>query len=104
MPKPLVLTLLVLLAGAAALYAVVLGLLWWRQEALMFYPAPLPASYKLAAEPEIHERTIQVDGAQLAVLHLQLPQPRGVVFFLHGNAGNLASWFSNVEFYRQANF
>jgi pimeloyl-ACP methyl ester carboxylesterase len=104
MPKPLVLTLLAVLAGAAALYAIVLAVLWWLQESLMFYPAALPADYKLAAEPDIHERTIEVEGARLSVLHLQLPQPRGVVFFLHGNAGNLASWFSNVEFYRQANF
>ena len=104
MPKPLVLTLLLLLAGAAAIYAAVLAFLWWKQESLMFYPVPLPASYKLAAEPDIHERTIEVDGARLSVLHLQLPDPKGVVFFLHGNAGNLAGWFSNVEFYRQANY
>ena len=30
------------------------------------------------------------------------PSP-GVVFFLHGNGGNLDSWFSNHDLYRQAN-
>jgi hypothetical protein len=27
----------------------------------------------------------------------------GVVFYLHGNAGNLDSWFVNADFWRQAN-
>jgi pimeloyl-ACP methyl ester carboxylesterase len=44
-----------------------------------------------------------VPGARLNALHLRLPQPDGVVFFLHGNAGNLQSWFINPEFYRQLN-
>jgi uncharacterized protein len=104
MPKALWLTALLLVAGALALYAAMLAFLWWRQEAIMFYPAPLPASYTLAREPDIHERAVEVDGAVLSVMQLQLSNPKGVVFFLHGNAGNLAGWFSNAEFYRQANF
>ena len=27
-----------------------------------------------------------------------------MVFFLHGNSGNLQSWFVNVDYYRRANF
>jgi uncharacterized protein len=104
MPKPVWLTALLLVAGALALYAAMLAFLWFRQESLMFFPTPLPPDYKLAREPDIHERTIEVDGASLSVMHLQLPNPKGVVFFLHGNGGNLAGWFTNVEFYRQANF
>lgn len=104
MPKPPWLALAVVAAGAFVLYAFVLLLLWWRQESLMFYPVPLPAGYQLAHAPDVTETTVQVDGASLSVLHLKLPRPKGVVFFLHGNAGNLASWFTNTEFYRQANF
>ena len=37
-------------------------------------------------------------------LHLRLPAPKGVVFFLHGNGGSLESWFINPEFYRRANY
>jgi pimeloyl-ACP methyl ester carboxylesterase len=104
MSRPLWLTLLSLALAACAIYAALLAFLWLRQESLMFYPVPLPAEYPLAREPDIHERTVQVDGAQLSVLHLRLPDPKGVVFFLHGNAGNLAGWFSNTDFYRRANF
>jgi uncharacterized protein len=104
MPKALPLTLLILLAGALALYAALLAYLWLRQESLMFYPVPLPAGYRLAQDADVHERTVAVPGAELSVLHLQRPEAKGVVFFLHGNAGNLAGWFSNADFYRQANF
>ena len=89
---------------AAALYACVLALLWFGQERLLFLPTPLAPSYPLAREPDVHERFVDVPGARLSLLELRLPDPRGVVFFLHGNAGNLESWFVNADFYRRANF
>lgn len=104
MTKALWFTVLLSVAGMFALYAAVLAFLWFRQESLMFYPVPLPANYPLGREPDIHERVVEVDGASLSVLQLKTVAPKGVVFFLHGNAGNLAGWFSNAEFYRQANF
>ncbi|HSV79760.1 MAG TPA: alpha/beta fold hydrolase [Ramlibacter sp.] len=97
-------TLVVLLLAATALYAAAVGFIWLRQESLMFYPVPLPDNYALAREPDVHEARVRVDGAELSVLHLRLPEPKGVVFFLHGNAGNLSGWFSNTAFYRNANF
>ena len=98
------LILLLLACGALACYALVLAFLWWRQESLMFYPVPLPADHPLATAPDIRERTVDVPGARLSVLHLQRPGARGVVFFLHGNAGNLQGWFSNADFYRDAGY
>jgi len=79
------------------------ALVYLRQEALLFFPDPLPADYAFGL-PDVEEVRIEVDGATLCALHLKLPHPKGVVFFLHGNAGNLASWFVNAPFYRQANF
>jgi pimeloyl-ACP methyl ester carboxylesterase len=104
MPKAAWLTLLWILLTGLAIYAALLAFLWFRQESLMFYPVPLPADYPLAREPDIHERVVEVPGAQLSVLQLKLAEPKGVVFFLHGNAGNLAGWFSNAAFYRQAGY
>ena len=96
--------LLLLAAAAAGLYAAVLTFLWFRQESLLFFPEPLPADHRLASEPGVEEVAIDVPGARLSVLHLKVPASRGVVFFLHGNGGNLASWFTGTEFYRQASF
>jgi uncharacterized protein len=102
--KALAGSLLVVALVGLALYAAVLALLWWKQEALLFHPQPLPAQHRLATEPDVHEEQVRVPGATLSMLHLRLPQPKGVVFFLHGNAGNLAGWFSDTAFYREAGF
>jgi alpha-beta hydrolase superfamily lysophospholipase len=96
---------LLLWAAGAAVTAVaaLFALLYWRQEGLLFAPVALPADFTVD-EPDVVETVIPVDGAALSALHLRLPDPRGVVFFLHGNAGNLQSWFVNTDFYRKANF
>ena len=104
MGKALVWSLLSLVLGGAALYAAVLALLWFQQERLLFFPAPLPADTPLSTAADVRELSVPVDGARLSVLQLTLPNPRGVVFFLHGNGGNLAGWFTGVDLYRQANY
>ncbi len=85
------------------LYVTVLALLWWKQEALLFQPQTLPADHRFDFGPDVFEIWIDVDGARLSALHLRLPKPDGVVFFLHGNGGNLQNWFVNADFYRRAN-
>jgi hypothetical protein len=97
-------TAAVLLALVLLVVAAAFAWLWANQEKLLFHPEPLPADYRLAVDADVHELTVDVPGAKLSVLQLQLPNPKGVVFFLHGNAGNLAGWFTNTPFYREANF
>ena len=43
-------------------------------------------------------------GATLHALHFMQEQPRGLVFFLHGNAGNLQTWTTGIDFYRRVNY
>lgn len=93
----------ILLGVAAICWAVVVGALYLWQERLLFQPLPLPQSYPFAYGRDVREVSVDVPGARLSALHLTLPRPRGVVFVLHGNAGNLASWFTNADFYRRAN-
>ena len=95
---------LVVVASLATLYAAAMAWLWFYQEKLLFQPSVLAANYPLATQQDMREVKVAVPGAQLSVLHLQLPQPKGVVFFLHGNGGDLSTWFSNADFYRRANF
>ncbi|MGM9489315.1 alpha/beta hydrolase [Ideonella sp. YS5] len=97
--------LLFLAAVPLLLYVMALAWLWWRQERLLFQPDPWPPEKPAAlAEPDIHEVWVDVPGARLHAMHLQRPEARGLVFFLHGNGGNLASWFVNADFYRRAGF
>jgi uncharacterized protein len=89
--------------SAAAVYALVLLLVWWGQERLIFLPSKLSPEHRFAFGADVHEVFVDVPGARLHALHLRNPAPRGVVFFLHGNAGNLDGWFSNADFYRRLN-
>jgi len=85
--------------------AALLGLLlfvWLRQEALIFFPQRLAADHPFEL-PDVEEVRIAVEGTMLSALHLKLPDPKGVVFYLHGNAGNLAGWFVDTQTYRAAN-
>ena len=96
--------------GLLAYVAVVAGL-YFFQESLLFHPVVIPANQPLAALKTqadangggVREFTVPVPGATLSGLHLTLPNPKGVVFFLHGNGGNLDEWFVNTALYRQNN-
>ncbi len=79
-----------------------LVLVYLRQEALIFFPTRLPAGYDFALLG-VEEVRVPVEGATLSALQLRLPQPKGVVFFLHGNAGSVADWFVDTKFYRATN-
>lgn len=102
-PRRLVRTVVLTLGLAVGLYAALVALLWWRQEALLFHPQVLAPSHRFDLPTDVHEVWVDVPGARLHALHLRLPQPRGVVFFLHGNAGSLQSWFVNTGYYRRLN-
>lgn len=92
------------LALPVAIYATLLGAVYCGQGRLIFHPTPLAADHRFALGDDVHEVTIDVPGAQLSALHLKLPAPHGVVVFLHGNAGNLDSWFTNTAAWRKANW
>lgn len=92
------------LAAAGALYTAAIGWLWLRQERLLFEPTTLPPDWVLATDPDVHESWIEVPGARLSAVQLRLPQPRGVVFFLHGNSGNLTDCLAELDAFRQFNF
>lgn len=97
--------LLTALGLVATAYLALLGALWWGQERLLFEPERLPADHQFAFGPDVHEVAIErPDGTRLNALHLRLPAPRGIVFYLHGNAGNLQAWFDHAHFYRQAGY
>ena len=74
------------------------------QEAMIFFPAPLPLDHQFVYDAAYEELTIPVDGAQINALHFRQPNPRGLIFFLHGNGGNLESWASDIDYYRRVNY
>jgi uncharacterized protein len=93
-----------LLAAVGAVYTAAIGYLWFRQERLLFEPTPLPADEPLVSDADVHEAWVDVPGARLSVAQLRVPAPRGVVFFLHGNSGNLRDCLVDLDAFRQVNF
>ncbi len=92
------------LAAVGAFYTAAIGYLWFRQERLLFEPTPIDPKEQLVSDPDVHERWIDVPGARLSAAQLKLPNPRGVIFFLHGNSGNLRDCLVDLDAFREANF
>ena len=85
-------------------YAGALAALYAFQERLIFLATPLPAGYRFVFDAPFDEMHIPVQGASLDALYFPRPSPRGLVFFLHGNAGNLATWTTGIDFFRRADY
>jgi uncharacterized protein len=79
------------------------GWFYFSQERLIFHPSPLPATHRFTL-PMVSELSIPVEGATLSALHFKHPDSKGVIFFLHGNGGTLATWLRSTDFYRDNRF
>lgn len=86
------------------LYLALLAILYTYQESLIFPGRKLPADFRFTFSVPFEELTIPVAGGQLNALHFRQPAPRGVIFFLHGNGGNLEGWTDNIEYYKKVNY
>lgn len=64
-------------------YAAAVGYMWVGQEKMLFAPDVLPANHHFRVGNDVHEVAIDVQGAKLSALHMRLPNPRGVVFYLN---------------------
>lgn len=73
-------------------YLLICGLLYTQQERLIFFPEVLPADFRFTFAAPFEEVTWQADGATLHAIHFKAPRAKGVVLYLHGNAGSLRSW------------
>ncbi|WP_205503725.1 alpha/beta hydrolase [Rufibacter psychrotolerans] len=87
------------------LYAGICVLLYFLQEKLIFYPEKLPQDYRFGFRQAFEE--IGVKTADNVLLHAVLfkaAQPKGVIFYLHGNAGSLASWGDVASIYTHLSY
>ncbi len=80
----------VILAGA--IYALICALLYVYQERLIFHPDVLPPEFTYDFPIPFDELTWQVDGATINALHFRAAHAKGVILYLHGNAGSLRGW------------
>ena len=108
MSSPLLRKGFVVASGGAALvvlaYAGLLGYLYFGQERLIFPATSLPADYPYRFDQPFEEITVQVPGGTLDALLFRQAHPRGLVFYLHGNGGDLTTWTTGLDFYRRINY
>jgi len=68
------------------------GFFYFRQEKMIFYPSVLPPDFKYSFPTRFDELTLPVDGAAINALHFKTENPKGIILYFHGNAGNLSGW------------
>jgi pimeloyl-ACP methyl ester carboxylesterase len=86
-------------------YTLVCLLLYFKQEALLFQPRPLPATYRFQFAGRYTELPIMAaDGTVLSGVLFQAESAKGLVFFLHGNGGSLAEWGRLAPVYQQLGY
>jgi pimeloyl-ACP methyl ester carboxylesterase len=84
---------LIVLGVAAALYVLLCAVLYIKQESLLFFPNRLRADYQFRFPGRFEERWITAaDGTRLHGLLFHAPNSKGLVFYLHGNGGDVSSW------------
>ena len=92
------------IAGIILLF-IAIGLANCRQEKMFFHPTPLASDYEFKFKNEFIEYKIPVEEkVTVNGLLFKAEQPKGLVFYLHGNAGALDSWGEIADFYTQNNY
>ncbi len=77
----------------AAIYILICLLLYFFQERLIFFPYKLNKSYRFQFDQKFEERNVKTkDRIVLHGLIFKADSSKGVIFYLHGNAGSLSSW------------
>lgn len=81
---------IILLIG---LYIVIGSALYLFQEKLLFLPTQLEESYTFQFDLPFEELDFKPEeGVRLNALYFKSAQPKGVIFYSHGNAGDLSRW------------
>jgi pimeloyl-ACP methyl ester carboxylesterase len=97
--------LLKILKIVIGLYIIVCGLLFFFQEKLIFFPEKLDKSYKFIFDQKFEEINIKTkDQKILNALLFKSDSPKGLIFYLHGNAGSLSSWGEVSKTYTDLNY
>ena len=87
------------------LYILLCGLLYFFQERLIFFPQKLQKTYQFQFEGKYEEKNIKTtDGTVLNGLLFKADSTKGLIFYLHGNAGSLSSWGEVAKTYTRLNY
>jgi alpha-beta hydrolase superfamily lysophospholipase len=81
------------------------GILYFFQEKLIFFPQHLDKNYKFEFVQKFEELNIvATDGKLINGLLFQADSSKGLIFYFHGNAGNLSTWGEVAKTYTDLNY
>lgn len=86
-------------------YIVICGLIYLLQEKLIFFPEKLRKDYQFEFYGAFEEINISMtDGVLLNGILFRSDSSKGLIFYLHGNAGSLRGWGEIAEIYTGLNY
>lgn len=98
-------TALNILEALLIFYIVVCGLFYFFQEKLLFFPEKLDKDFKFNFNQKFEEINIKTqDNLALNGLLFKSDSSKGIVFYLHGNAGSLSTWGEVAKTYTDLNY
>jgi len=87
------------------IYVLLCGVIYFMQEKIIFHPEKLDKGYKFEFNQEFKEVFITTqDNEQLNGLLFKSKNSKGLIFYLHGNAGSLKSWGNVANTYTNLNY
>ncbi len=74
--------------------------LYFLQEKLLFFPTVLEQDFEFQFNHSFEELNFETDdGAKLNAIHFKVENPKGVILYFHGNAGDLSRWGTVAEYF-----
>ena len=93
MIKTLKFLAIVLLVFFVVIYVIVVSYVYFNQVGMIFQNASLSKEYQFDYQSKFEELNIKsFDGVNLNGLLFKTEKSKGLIFYLHGNAGNLENW------------
>ena len=87
------------------IYALLTVMIYFFQEKLIFLPTKLAPDFSYSfAQPHKEFFLTAADGAQLNAIHFKQNNPKGVILYFHGNAGDLSRWGTITEFFVEKHY
>ncbi len=81
-------------------YTIILLILYFFQESILFQPEELPEEYTFQFEQTFEEFFLETnEGVCLNAIHFINKNPKGLILYFHGNRGSLRRWGEIASFF-----
>ena len=94
-----------ILAVFVILYVMIGSSLYFLQEKLMFLPTTLDEDFTYSFQYPFEELFLKPEqNVLINALHFKNENPKGVILYFHGNAGDLSRWSKITEYFVEMNY